>query len=112
MTTQIIDVTWIAPGLAGITLVADKRTAPHPGTTQPAGGVPAEKRYNMDTSGKRDEEMTHVWFWRSRLPERKGCPCRILARGKMNSILVEFSDGYKTVTSRYAVRRIKESETK
>jgi len=48
--------------------------------------------------------MTHVWFWKSRLPERKGAPCRILARGKMNSILVEFEDGYKTVTSRFAVR--------
>jgi hypothetical protein len=49
--------------------------------------------------------MTHIWFWRSRLPERKGQPCRILARGRMNSILVEFEDGYKVITSRYAVRR-------
>lgn len=51
--------------------------------------------------------MTHIWFWRSRLPERKGQLCRILVRGKMNSILVEFEDGYKVVTSRYAVRRIR-----
>lgn len=51
--------------------------------------------------------MTHTWFWRSRLPERKGQPCKVLARGKMNSILVEFEDGYKVVTSRYAVRRAK-----
>lgn len=49
--------------------------------------------------------MTHVWFWRSRLPERKGEPCRVLARGRMNSILVEFADGFQVVTSRYAVRR-------
>jgi hypothetical protein len=49
--------------------------------------------------------MTHIWFWRSRLPERKGQPCRILARGRMNSILVEFEDGYKAITSRYAVRK-------
>lgn len=48
--------------------------------------------------------MTHVWFWRSRLPERKGQPCRILARGAMNSVLVEFADGVRVVTSRYAVR--------
>jgi len=47
-----------------------------------------------------------VWFWRARLPERKGQACRVLARGRMNSVLVEFEDGYKVITSRYAVRRI------
>lgn len=49
----------------------------------------------------------HVWFWRVRLPERKDEPCRVLARGKMNSILVEFADGFRVVTSRYAVRKAK-----
>lgn len=49
--------------------------------------------------------MTHVWWWRSKLGDRKGEPCRVLARGTMNSILVEFEDGYRVVTSRYAVRR-------
>jgi hypothetical protein len=48
--------------------------------------------------------MTHVWWWRSALGERKGEPCRVLARGKMNSILVEFEDGFRVITSRYAVR--------
>lgn len=51
--------------------------------------------------------MTHVWYWRSKLPERKGEPCRVLVRGKMNSILVEFADGFQVVTSRYAVRRLR-----
>lgn len=51
--------------------------------------------------------MTHYWHWRSRLPERKGQTCRVLARSRrMNSILVEFEDGCRVVTSRYAVRRI------
>lgn len=50
--------------------------------------------------------MTHIWFWRQRLPERKGSPCRILTTGRMNSILVEFEDGWKVITSRYAVRRM------
>jgi SH3 domain-containing protein len=50
--------------------------------------------------------LTHKWFWKTRLPERKGQKCRVLARGKMNSILVEFEDGYKVVTSRFAVRKI------
>ena len=50
--------------------------------------------------------MTHVWFWRTHLPERRGQACRVLARGKMNSILVIFEDGFRVVTSRYAVRRL------
>jgi hypothetical protein len=56
----------------------------------------------------------HVWFWRSRLPERKGQRCRVLVRGGMNSIAVEFEDGYMVITSRYAVRKVKrhESETR
>jgi hypothetical protein len=49
--------------------------------------------------------MTHRWWWRARLPERKGELCRVVARGAMNSVLVEFLDGYRVVTSRYAVRR-------
>lgn len=27
-----------------------------------------------------------IWFWRKRLPGRKGQRCRVLARGKMNSV--------------------------
>jgi hypothetical protein len=49
---------------------------------------------------------THVWFWRARLPQRKGQPCRVLARGTLNSVLVEFDDGARVVTSRHAVRRL------
>lgn len=50
--------------------------------------------------------MTHLWYWRKWLPERHGQPCRVLATGRMNSALVEFEDGYKVITSRYAVRKI------
>jgi hypothetical protein len=52
-------------------------------------------------------EFTHVWSWKSRLPERKGQLCKIIARGKMNSSLVEFQDRYRVVTARYAVRKSK-----
>jgi hypothetical protein len=52
-------------------------------------------------------ELTHIWYWRSRLPERKGQACHVLARGSMNSVLVQFADGYLVITSRYAVRRRK-----
>ena len=36
---------------------------------------------------------------------RKGQPCRIVARGTLNSILVEFADGTRMVTSGNAIRR-------
>jgi hypothetical protein len=49
--------------------------------------------------------LDHVWFWRVRLPDRKGQPCRVVARGGKNSVLVEFADGRRVVTSRYAVRK-------
>jgi len=46
-----------------------------------------------------------VWYWRTNLPERKGQRCRILARGTMNSALIEFEDGVRHVVSRFAVRK-------
>ncbi len=49
--------------------------------------------------------MTHIWFWKAKLGERNGELCRVLCRGKLNSALVEFADGFRVVTSRYAVRR-------
>jgi hypothetical protein len=35
---------------------------------------------------------------------RKGQPCAVLVRGKMNSCLVMFEDGFTAVTSRNAQR--------
>lgn len=69
------------------------------------------------------EEFPYVWFWRQKLTwgpsrkggrgtpprvfdrERKGERCRVLARGTMNSGLIEFVDGYRVVTSRGGLRR-------
>ncbi|MBN9078563.1 MAG: hypothetical protein J0H84_20335 [Rhizobiales bacterium] len=36
---------------------------------------------------------------------RKGQPCRVTARGKRNSIRVEFPDGYVMITSGNAIRK-------
>lgn len=47
----------------------------------------------------------HFWRWRRNLPERHGQSCRVIARGKMNSIQIEFEDGTRHIVSRYAVRR-------
>jgi hypothetical protein len=36
---------------------------------------------------------------------RKGQRCRVTARGRMNSVRVEFEDGYVMITSGNALRR-------
>ena len=47
-------------------------------------------------------------YWRvhTTLPTRDLQPCRIIARGRLNSALVEFQDGYKCVTSRWNLRKL------
>lgn len=60
-----------------------------------------------------NDKWPYRWAWNKRPTHpkrwepgnRKGQRCRVLARGKMNSALVEFEDGYKTVTSRNGLRR-------
>jgi hypothetical protein len=54
-------------------------------------------------------EYTHIWRVRTRLGDRFGTRCKVLSRGGMNSILVEFSDGLRVVTSRFYVRRVKQT---
>lgn len=55
---------------------------------------------------------TYIYSWgpRGNLPgamSRKGERCHVLARGGMNSALVEFEDGYLAVVSRNALRTCK-----
>lgn len=53
--------------------------------------------------------MTHYYAWRNN--EKRitlyGRPCRIVARGTMNSIMIEFADGQREIVSRRSVRRLK-----
>jgi hypothetical protein len=49
---------------------------------------------------------TYIFRWDRH--GRKGQPCLVLARGTMNSRLVEFEDGYTMVTSRNALQRRRE----
>lgn len=51
--------------------------------------------------------MTHYWRIRKWLPGRYGQECRIVATGKLNSALVEFNDGWRVVTNRRFVRKLK-----
>lgn len=48
---------------------------------------------------------TYTWRWKKWLPDRHGQPCRVLATGKKNAILLQFADGWKVITSRYAIRK-------
>ena len=53
-------------------------------------------------------EPMYIYFWGNN-PKRKtmkGRSCRIIASGKMNSILVEFANGQRECVSRRAIRRI------
>ena len=47
--------------------------------------------------------MSYPYYWRvrSRLPERFGQFCRVIARGRMNTALVEFADGYRVASRNY-----------
>ncbi len=51
------------------------------------------------------EEPRYYWRVRTRLAERFGQPCRVLMRGRMNTVVVEFDDGVRVATSRWYVRR-------
>jgi hypothetical protein len=58
-------------------------------------------------------EFPYVYRWTKCLGmpvlggERKGQLCNVLVRGKRNSCLIEFPDGYQAVTSRNALRRVR-----
>lgn len=54
---------------------------------------------------------THFWRLRCRLPERHGQPCRVVARGALNTVAIEFADGVRYFVSRWAVRRLPEIPT-
>lgn len=59
-----------------------------------------------------DYVYDHVFRWGNNLVRAMffGRRCRVVARGKMNTILVEFEDGRRVVTSRNAVRRVRKDE--
>jgi hypothetical protein len=56
-------------------------------------------------AGNRRRVFPYRYAW-NRM-ERKDQRCAVLVRGKMNSCLVEFEDGFQAITSRNAVRRVK-----
>lgn len=54
--------------------------------------------------------MTHWWRVKKTRPDRYASPCRVIAYGSLNSVLVEFADGERVVASRWAVRKLPPSQ--
>jgi hypothetical protein len=56
--------------------------------------------------------MRYLWRWGTcggkypLLGQRKGQPCRMIARGRMNSCRIRFDDGAEFITSRNGLQRI------
>ncbi len=48
----------------------------------------------------------YVWGNNMKRKTYKGRICKVLAKGKMNSICIEFENGERTITSRYAIRNM------
>ncbi|MEY4939619.1 MAG: hypothetical protein RIQ93_1354 [Verrucomicrobiota bacterium] len=69
--------------------------------------VAAERCRSGAVTGRMLPPGTYIWRLKTRLPDRKGQWCRVLARGRLNSCLVEFNDGVRVVTSRWAVRKVR-----
>ena len=46
------------------------------------------------------------YIYRGRREDRKGQPCRVLARGNKNRCLVEFADGFRLMTNRNTLRAV------
>lgn len=72
---------------------------------RPAGGP----THRPDYRGPRTAALTHWWRLRRWRPERHGQPCRVLIRARgpgPRNILVEFADGERLISTRWAVRRL------
>ena len=54
-----------------------------------------------------DYPYLFMWGNNSLRATLKGRRCRVVARGTMNSVLLQFPDGFRVVTSRNAVRKAK-----
>lgn len=46
-----------------------------------------------------------MWWWKEKLPERRGTRCRVIAQGRMGSVQIEFEDGARVIASHHAVRK-------
>ena len=62
----------------------------------------------MTTGGRKIGPYDMIWIWNPngfRILDRKGQHCRVVVRGKKNSALLEFEDGFRVVASRNGIRK-------
>lgn len=52
-------------------------------------------------------DLAFPYLYRWNRCGRKGRRCRVFARGTMNSVGLEFEDGFRMVTSGNALRKVK-----
>lgn len=83
--------------------------------TTPAAGGP--RRPLAVGRSFRLEDYPLRWYWRKRHGDRKGHPCRVVARSRparapdgsvarrWNTVMVEWPDGFRTITSGHALRK-------
>jgi hypothetical protein len=91
------------PEISSVEFRGEKSWRALPGSRAcPAEATALQSRAGV-TPGPSDFRYRYGW---NRMG-RKGQACAVLARGKMNSCLVQFEDGYTAVTSRNALRRRK-----
>lgn len=64
-----------------------------------------QDRLDLGLPATDDDSPTYYWRIRTKLPDRWHHQCRIVCRGKRNSILIEFADGLRVVTSGNYIRR-------
>lgn len=55
-------------------------------------------------------EMTHTYRWDR--CGRKGQECRLLVSGGRNTVYIEFADGFRMLTGRYGLRRLRAGEAR
>lgn len=75
---------------------------------QPAKSLGQWLRKQGDTEFQRIIPFTHTYAWGNN-PKRetmKGRRCRIVARGQMRSVMVEFDDGHREIVSIRSLRTL------
>lgn len=111
---EVIENIWYS-GFKGSQLVRSRNTAKVPQTAENRGKsgprAASYERYmsigykvgGPRLSPQKPAPVDYLYRWDRQ--GRKGQRCRVTARGKFNSIRVEFEDGYAMITSGNAIRR-------
>lgn len=74
---------------------------------QPAKNLGAWVRQQGDVEFVRLGELPYVYSWgnNEKRVHLKGRPCRIVSRGAMRSVMIEFADGQREIVSIRALRK-------